>query len=126
MADHGSSENGLNWVDGHIEYRELHTVNTEAVVSFAHLRAYGVSKCTFLAGLTGQPIHKLEDLECPPPTSFNHRHWCTLEWYKFPRFCGATKTTHSLYDSNVLSAGKDYVPCPIGMTPHTTEFVAAL
>jgi len=21
--DHGSSENGLNWVDGHIEYKEL-------------------------------------------------------------------------------------------------------
>ena len=26
MADHGSSENGLNWADGHTEYKELHTV----------------------------------------------------------------------------------------------------
>jgi len=52
MADHGSSENGLNWADGHIEYKELHTVLTEAVGGFAHLYAYGVSKCTFLAGLT--------------------------------------------------------------------------
>ena len=54
--------NGLNWADGHIEYKELHTVITEAVAGFAHLYAYGVSKCTFLAGLTGRPIHNLEDL----------------------------------------------------------------
>jgi len=52
MADHGSTENGLNWVDGHIEYKELHTVITKAVAGFAHLYAYGVSKYTFLAGLT--------------------------------------------------------------------------
>ena len=24
MADHGSSENGINWADGHIEYKDLH------------------------------------------------------------------------------------------------------
>ena len=65
MADHGSSDNGLNWADGHIEYKKLHTVITETVVGFAHLYAYGVSKCTLLAGLTGRPIHNLEDLECP-------------------------------------------------------------
>jgi len=53
MADHGSSENGLNFTDGHIEYEELHTVLTEAVGGFQHLYSYGVSKCTFLAGLTG-------------------------------------------------------------------------
>jgi len=39
MADHGSSKNGLNWADGHIEYKELHTVLTEAVAGFAHLYA---------------------------------------------------------------------------------------
>jgi len=66
MGDHGSSENGLNWADGHIEYKELHTVLTDA--GFAHLYACGVSKCTFLAGLTGRPIHKLEDLACPHPS----------------------------------------------------------
>jgi len=53
MADHGSSENGINWIDGHIEYRELHMFLNEAVARFAHLYAYGVSKCTFLAVLTG-------------------------------------------------------------------------
>jgi len=68
MAYHGSSENGLNWTDGHTEYKELHTVLTEAMAGFAHLHAYGVSKCTFLAGLTGRPIHNLEDLECPHPS----------------------------------------------------------
>ena len=37
------------------------------MAGFAHLYAYGVSKCTLLAGLTGRPIHNLEDLECPHP-----------------------------------------------------------
>jgi len=60
VADHGSSENDLNWADGHIEYEELHTVLTEAVVGFAHIYAY--------AGLTGRPIHNLENLECPHPS----------------------------------------------------------
>jgi len=67
MADHGSTENSINWIDGHIEYRELHTVLNEAVAGFAHLYAYGVSKCTYLAGMTGRPIHNLEDVNCPHP-----------------------------------------------------------
>ena len=25
IADHGSKENGINWADGHIENKELHT-----------------------------------------------------------------------------------------------------
>ena len=62
MADHGSSGNGLNWADGHIHYKEFHTDITEAVAGFADLYADGVSKCTFLAGLTGRPMHNLEDL----------------------------------------------------------------
>ena len=44
MEDHGSTENGINWIDGHIEYRELHMVLKETVAGFAHLYAYGVSK----------------------------------------------------------------------------------
>jgi hypothetical protein len=56
MADHGSSENGINWTDGHIEYKDLHTVFTEAVAHFAHLYAYGVSKVTFLSTLTGRRL----------------------------------------------------------------------
>ena len=46
MADHGSSENGILWADGHIEYKELHSVVTESVAGFAHLYAHGVSKDT--------------------------------------------------------------------------------
>jgi len=57
VADHGTIGNGFNWMDGHIEYKELHTVLNEALAGFAHLYAYGISKWTFLAGLTGQPIH---------------------------------------------------------------------
>ena len=72
MADHGSAENGINSIDGHIDYRKLHTVFNEAVAGFAHLYAYGVSKYTFLTGLTVRPIHNLEDVNCPPPDSFYH------------------------------------------------------
>jgi len=68
MADHRSIENGINWADGHIEYKVLHTFLNEAVAGFAHLYAYGISKCTFLAGLTGRPIHNLEDVNCPRQT----------------------------------------------------------
>jgi len=39
MADHGFSENGINWIDDHIEYRELHKVVLEALAAFAHLYA---------------------------------------------------------------------------------------
>jgi hypothetical protein len=42
MADNGSSENGINSADGHIEYKDLHTVVTEAVAGYVHLYAYGV------------------------------------------------------------------------------------
>ena len=65
MADHGSSENVINCADGHIDYKDLHTVVTEAVAGFAHLYAYGVSKVTFLSCLTGRTIHNLEDMDCP-------------------------------------------------------------
>ena len=43
MADYGSSENGINWADGNIEYKDLHTVFTEAMAGFAHPYSYGVS-----------------------------------------------------------------------------------
>jgi len=98
MTDHGSSENGINWIVDHIEYRELHTVLNEAVAAFAHLYAYGVSKCTFHASMTGRPIHNLEDINCSPPDSLNHERWCTLPCHKFPKFSCVTKTAHSLYD----------------------------
>ena len=42
MDDQGSTGNGINWIDGHIDYRELHTVLNEAVIGFAHLYANGV------------------------------------------------------------------------------------
>ena len=125
MGDHGSSENGLNWAEGHIEYKELHTVLTDA--GFAHLYACGVSKCTFLAGLTGRPIHNQEGLACSPPVSFNHKHWCTLPCHKFPKFPSATKTAHSLYDWLMYYLQKkDFVECPPDVTRHCAEFVAAL
>jgi len=127
MADHGSTESGINWIDGHIEYRELHMVLNEAVEGFAHLYDYGGSKCTFLAGMTGRLIHNLEDVNCPPPDSFNHERWCTLPCHKIPKFFCETKTAHSLYDWLMYYLQKkDFVHCPADMTRHTADFVAAL
>ena len=69
MADHGSSENGINWANGHIEYKDLHTAVAEAVAGFAHPYPYGVSKFTFLSSLTGRTIHNLEDVDYHTPDS---------------------------------------------------------
>ena len=37
MADHGSSENGIHWADGHMENKELYSLVTVALAGFAHL-----------------------------------------------------------------------------------------
>jgi len=98
MADHGLSENRINWIDGHIDYRELQTVLNQAVAVFAHFYAHGVSKWTFVGSLTRRQIHNLMDINCPLPDSFNHERLCTLPCHRFPKFSYATKTAHSLYD----------------------------
>ena len=113
MIDHVSSENGINWAGGHIEYKDLHTVVTEALAGYAHLYAYGVSKVTFFSTITGCTIHNPEDVDCATPDSFNHKHWCNLPCHKFPKFACANKTAHSLYNwiMHCLQA-KDYAQCP--------------
>jgi len=127
LAYHGSKGYGINWIDVHIEYRELHNFLNEAVAGFALLYAYSVSKCTFLAGLTGRPIHYLEDVNCSPPDSFNHERWCTVPCHMFPKFSCATKTAHSIYDFLMYYLQKkDFVQCPNYMTRHSADFVAAL
>ena len=93
-----SSENGINWADGHTEYKDLHTVFTEAVTGFANLYAYGVSKFTFPSSLAGRTIHNLLDMDYPTPDSFNHKHWCTVSSHEFPKIYWVTKAAHSLYD----------------------------
>ena len=94
MAVHGSSVYGINWADGHIEYKDLHNVVTEAVAGFAHLYSYGVSKVTFLSNLKERTIHNLEDVECPTPDSFKQKQLYNLPCHKFPKFSCATKTAH--------------------------------
>jgi len=91
MADHGPTEYGINWIDGHIEYRELHMVLNEAVAGFAHLYAYDVSKCTFLAGLTGRPIHNLEDVNCHRQTLSITSAGVTCPVTSFPNSIAQTK-----------------------------------
>jgi len=39
-------------------------VLTDTVAGFVCLYAFGVSKCTFFAGLTGRSIQNLKDLAC--------------------------------------------------------------
>jgi len=113
MADHGSIENGINWMDGHIEYKEFHTVLNEAVAGFSHLYAYDISKNTFLARLTGRPIHNLEDVNYPPPDSFNLEHWCTLSCHRFPKYSCATKNrAFPLLLVDVISAEERFRPMP--------------
>ena len=87
MADHGSPENVINLPDGHIEYKDMHTVVTEAVAGFAHLYDYGVSKVTFLSILSGRTIHNLEEMDCPTPDSFNNKHWCFMPCHKISQNC---------------------------------------
>jgi len=127
MAENGSSENSINSADEHMEYNDLHTVVTEAVAGSAHIYAYGVSKVMFLSSLAGRTIHNLEDVDCPTPDSFNHKHWCTMPCHKFPKFACATKTAHSLYDwlMHYLQK-KDYVESTCDMSRHTAYFVSAL
>ena len=110
MAYHGSSENGLNWADGHIEYKELHAVLTEAVAGFANLYPYGLSKCTFLAGLTGRPIHNLEDLECPTHL-FQSQTLVYIAISQVSQICLRNqKRAFPLRLVNVLSAGERLCP----------------
>ena len=127
MADHGSSENGINWADGHIVYNDLDTVITESVASFVHLYANGVSKVTYLSRLTGRTIHNLEYVDCRTPHSFNHKHWCTMPCPKFPKFAWAIKMAHCLYDWLMhYMQTKDYVKCPSDITRHTASFISAI
>ena len=69
MRPHGNRENGLNWDDGHIPYNQLSSVLNEAVAGFAHLYAYGDSKCTWISQLLGRPVHNLEDFTALRPAT---------------------------------------------------------
>ena len=127
MADHGSSENGINWADWHIGNKELHTVFTEAVSGFSHLYNYGVSRVTFFSTLTGRTIHNIEEVDCPTPDAFNHKQCCNLPCHKLPKFACATKTAHNYYDCLMhYPPTKDYVQCPLDMTRYSAHFIAAV
>jgi len=94
MADHGSLENGLKWADGRMEYKELHTVITEAVANYSYLYAYGS-----LAGLTRRPIYNPEDLQYPH-TSLS--------------FTNAGVHCHVANFPNLLAQPKPRIPSTIG------------
>jgi len=98
----------------------------EAIAGFVHLYRSGVTKSKFLTELLGHPILNLQDFNCPQPTSFNHTHWCSLPFHKFPNVDCATKTAHSLYDWLMFHLQtKSYVKCPKDMELHSSKFVSA-
>jgi len=68
MVDHGSTENDMNRIIEHIDYAELYKVLNEALAGLALLFVYRFSICTFLGGMTGRPIHNIEDAICTRPT----------------------------------------------------------
>ena len=73
MRPHGDSENGLNCDDWHIPYIELSSILNKAVAGFAHLYAYGDSKCTLISQFLGCPVHNLEYFNCPSPSYCRHK-----------------------------------------------------
>jgi len=127
MRPHGNSENGLNWDDGHIPYTQLASVLSEAVAGFAHLYAYGDSKCTFISQLLGRPVHNLEDFNCPSPRYFRPKFSCTKPCHRNPSFRCATRHAHSLYEWLMYHLLKvSYVTCPPDKLRHTARFVSAV
>ena len=98
IRPHGHGENGLNLDDGHIPYNKLSAVLNEAVAGFAHLYAYGDSKCTLISQLLGRPVHNLEDFNFPSPRYFRHKINCTKPCHRNPSFRCATRHAHSLYE----------------------------
>jgi len=118
---------GSIWEDRHIAYHDLYTLASEAVAGFAHLYGYGITKYKFLSELLSRRILNLQDFNCPQPSSFNHKRWCSLPCRKFPNVKCATKTAHSLYDWLMYHLQtKSYVKCPKDLTRHTAEFVSAV
>jgi hypothetical protein len=97
MAPHGDADNGLNWADGYIPYEQLFSVLSEAVAGYAHLYAYGTSKCAFLTGPLGRTVINLQEFGCPSPTNFRPKLNCSMPCHKFPNIRCATKHAHS-YD----------------------------
>jgi len=119
MRLHGDSENGLNWEDRYIPYNQLSSVLNEAVAGFAHLYAYGDSKCTLISQLLGRPVHNLEDFNCPSPHYFRHKFSCTKPCHRNPSFRCATRHAHSLYEWLMFHLQKmSYVTCPMTNTSY--------
>ena len=105
----------------------MHTVITEAEAGFVHLYAYGVSRYTFLAGLTGRPIHNLEDLELYPTRLFQSQTLVYIAILQVSKIC--LRNQNRAFPLRMLMyhlQKKDYVQCPADMTHHSAEFVAAL
>ena len=86
MHYHGSTENGINWDDGEIDYNQLETTVKRAVAGHAHLYSYGVSKCRYLSELLSRPILNLEDFGCSPPRELKPGYNCVLPCHKYYSF----------------------------------------
>ena len=101
MRPHGESENGVNLDDGQIPHNQLSLVLNDAVAGFAHLYAYGDSKCTLISQLLGRPVHNLEDYNCPSLRFFRPNFCCTKPCHRNPSFRCATRRIFPLRVANV-------------------------
>ena len=127
VRPHWNSEIGLNWDDGHFPYNQLSPVLNEVVAGFAHLYAYGDSKCTLISQLLSRPVHNLEDFYCPSSRYFRPKFSCTKPCHRNPSFRCATRHAHSLYEWLVYHLQKmSYVTCPDDKTRHTPRFVSGI
>ena len=127
MQPHGSTENGINWDDGQINYSQLESALSEAVAGYSHVYRYGFSKWQFLSELLGSPILNLEDFGCPEPKDLKPGYNCVLPCHKFDSFRCATRNATSYYKwLKYHFQRKSYVKCPKDKKRHTAMFVAAV
>ena len=127
MHAHGSDENGLNWADGNVPYKELHTVVSEAVANFPHVYAFGSTKCTFLSDLLKRSVLNLEDFKCPTHDNFVPEHRCWLPCHKYPNVRCAAKNAESYYKWLMYHfKTKSHVKCTPEHTRHTADFLSAI
>ena len=126
MANHGSSENGINCAAGHIEHKDLNTVVTEAVAglltstptasikSLSSIPSRDVRLITYRMSIVQPLIHSIINTVVPCQASNSQNFLAQPKRLTF-------------YDWLIhYLQTKDYVQCPSDNTRHTVSFFAAL
>jgi hypothetical protein len=127
MAPHGSPETGVNWDDGHVPYGQLSTVLSEAVAGYAHLYAYGETKCAFLSDLINRTFLNLEYFKCPSAENLKPpKYQCGFPCHRFPSVRCTTRGAQCLYEWLMHHfKTMSYVKCPPDFSRHSAQFISA-